>query len=55
MRNIIVKISNYKKTILELLFLPLMVYISTVLIQVLFNMGTYLGIFLRYIYYYVVC
>lgn len=55
MQNIIVKISDNKKTILEILFLPLIAYVCTILIQVLFNMGTYLGIFLRYIYYYVVC
>ena len=55
MHNIINIVINNKKMILEVLLLPLIVYASSVVMLATFNIGTYLGTFLRYIYYYVVC
>ena len=52
MRDFTIK---HKKTIIELLLLPVIAYVSNELILAIFNAGTYLGTFLRYVYYYVVC
>ena len=43
------------KIILEVLLVPVIIYFSGVFALATFNAGTFLGTFLRYIYYYVVC
>ena len=55
MHNIINIVINNRKVILGVLLLPLIVYSSSAIMLATFNAGTYLGTFLRYIYYYVVC
>ncbi len=55
MQSILKKLNEYKIMILAIMISPIAMYMFNVLVKVLFNTGTYLGTFLRYIYYYVVC
>lgn len=55
MRNIVNTVLDKKKVILEVLLLPIAIYIANTLALAIFNAGTILGTFLRYIHYYVVC
>lgn len=55
MRSTLEMIMVRRKLVIEILLLPIIVYTSGVLMLSTFNLGTYLGTFLRYIYYYVVC
>ena len=55
MQNIINKISNKRKLIIGIILLPVMLYVLNILMITIFNIGTYMGTFLRYLYLYVVC
>lgn len=55
MQSIIRKINENKIMILAIMLSPIAMYFFNVVVKALFNTGTYLGTFLRYVYYYVVC
>lgn len=55
MRNIIKSISDNKKIIIGIVLAPITVYTLNILIVAIFNMGVYVGTFLRNLYSIVVC
>ncbi len=55
MRSAVKMIADNKKTIIGIILSPLILYILNVLAICIFNLGTYLGTFLRNLYTIVVC
>ncbi len=55
MRSFIKSISNNKKIIIGIILAPITVYFLNILCVSIFNVGTYLGTFLRNLYSIVVC
>ena len=55
MRNIISFISNNKKIVIGIILAPIAVYLISMLLTTIFRIGTYLGTFLRYLYFRIVC
>lgn len=53
--RIVKHIIENKKLILLILFSPVLIYVSTILIRSFFNIGVSVGTFLRHLYHYVVC
>jgi hypothetical protein len=50
MSSIINFVQKNKIIVLGIIFSPLIMYLSSILIKVVFNMGTYLGTFVRNIF-----
>ena len=55
MHNTIKRIEENKKTILGIALSPIILYTFNILAICIFNLGTYLGTFLRNLYTIVVC
>ena len=59
MQNIVINFGNnknkYKKILLIVILLPIIMILFNSIIATIFNLGTFIGTFLRYIYNFIVC
>lgn len=55
MHNILKSINENKKIIIGIMLAPIAMYLFNILVVSIFNMGTYLGTFIRHLYSTVVC
>ena len=53
MRNILKSINNNKKIIIGVILAPIVMYIKNIYIISIFNIGTYVGTFIRNLFNYV--